>query len=261
MSASPKLYSKFAKYYDRLENQYRDYALEEKWLGGMLDDHSSKRVIDISCGTGNHVSGLVRQSAQQGLKRELVAMDASEEMVRITSAKIRAVGGSPELLRGDFLNMPFVKGSFDCAICMYWSLAGLNHEQVRQLFYQVHLILGPSGLFIFDVENSEGIKENLLNEPFIDAFFDDENGNSITRANLSRKIQPDLVDWHAYYLIERGGVTELFNDNMKLRFYSRADLSKLLSETGFALLGIYSAPFVEYRDHSPSLYFVSENCG
>ena len=260
MSTRPKLYSEFAKYYDRLESQYRDYSREEKWLRGLLDGHGSRKVIDISCGTGNHASGLIRGNEESSLPREFVAMDASSEMVRITARKIQKAGSRPEALLGDFLRMPFTQGSFDAAICMYWSLAGLDHDQVRLLLSQVHSILQDKALFIFDVENAEGIKENLLNEPFIDAFFDDEDGNSVTRANLSRKIQPDLVDWHAYYLIESGGVTKLSNDNMKLRFYSRTDLSKLLAESGFSLLGVYSAPYVEYREHSPSLYFVAESC-
>ena len=256
LSTLPKLYSEFAKYYDRLESQYRDYPLEEKWLRELLDGHGSRKMIDISCGTGNHVSALIRGNDEPAPSREFVAMDASREMVHITSRKIK--GNGSDVLLADFLSMPFAQDAFDAAICMYWSLAGLNHDQVSRLFSQVHSILQEKGLFIFDVENSEGIKENLLNEPFIDAFFDDEDGNSVTRANLSKKVEPDLVDWHAYYLIESGSVTELFNDEMKLRFYSRVDLSKLLGESGFSLLGTYSSPFVEYREHSPSLYFVAE---
>ncbi len=257
MKKLPKLYTDFAKYYDKLESQYRDYALETRWLEKLLESHGCKNVIDISCGTGNHISGLVQSALKVDSKREFYAMDASEEMVQVASAKLRKLGSGSEVLLGDFLKMPLRQSSFDSAICMYWSLAGLSHEQVRALFSEVRSILKVAGLFVFDVENSEGIKENLLNEPFIDSFFDDE-GKSVIRANLSRKIEPDLVDWHAYYLFEKGGVSELINDNMKLKFYSKSDLSRLLSESGFSISGVYSSPFIEYREHSPSIYFVAQ---
>ncbi|HKW04053.1 MAG TPA: class I SAM-dependent methyltransferase [Nitrososphaerales archaeon] len=252
MTDSPKLYTEFAKFYDRLESQYRDYDLEAKWLTSIIEAHESRRVIDISCGTGNHLSALIQNAGN----REFIAMDSSVEMVGITRSKTKA--SNLEILLGDFLWPPLVQSSFDLAICMYWSLAGLDHALVKKLFLQVNTILRNGGIFVFDVENAEGIKENLLNEPFIDAFFEDKDGSSVIRANLSKKITPDLVDWHAYYLIEDGGVSKLSTDAMKLRFYSKDFLSKTLDECGFSLHNVYSAPFVEYREHSPSLYFVAE---
>lgn len=252
MTNTPKLYSEFARFYDKLESQYRDYELEAKWLTNIIESHETKRIIDISCGTGNHLCGLLRNAGN----KEFVAMDSSVEMVGITRSKIKA--SNLEILLADFLSPPLVQGSFDAVICMYWSLAGLDHSLVKKLFLEVNTILREGGIFAFDVENAEGIKENLLNEPFIDAFFEDKDGSSVIRANLSKKIAPDLVDWHAYYLIEDEGVSKLSTDVMKLRFYSKDFLSKVLDECGFSLLNVYSAPFVEYREHSPSLYFVAE---
>ena len=46
----------------------------------------------------------------------------------------------------------------------------------------------------------------------------------VIRANFSTKVAPDLVDWHAYYLIETDGVSQLVNDRMNLRFYGRKQL-------------------------------------
>ncbi len=70
-----------------------------------------------------------------------------------------------------------------------------------------------SGIFISDVENAKGIKEELLNSPFIDAFFFDPEPNSnIIPANLRKKIAADLVDWGAYYMIERDDVSEVLSD-------------------------------------------------
>jgi SAM-dependent methyltransferase len=250
----PKLYTEFAKYYDRLENQYRDYPREAQWLEKVLEKHRSGRIVDVSCGTASHLSNLLFRS-----KLEAFALDASSEMIRLASNKIKNRGARCEFLLSDFLAIPFKRDSFEAAICMYWSLAGLDQEGARTLFRQINYILVKEGLFVFDVENAEGIKENLLNELFIDNFFSgDEEESVVIRANLSKKISEEVVDWHAYYLIEREGVSELVNDSMKLRFYSKNKLESLLSETGFRVLGVYSGPFKQYASGSPSLYFVAE---
>ncbi len=110
-----------------------------------------------------------------------------------------------------------------------------------------------------DTENADGIKESLLNAPFIDGFFTDPDENQIViRANFSTKIKPDLVDWRAYYLLESSGVSKLETDRMNLRFYSRVTIESLLKETGFNTLKVLSGPDSEYRKDSPSLYFVAE---
>jgi ubiquinone/menaquinone biosynthesis C-methylase UbiE len=253
----PKLYTSLAKYYDRLEGQYRDYEVEGQWLRCLLQNAKSTRIIDISCGTGRHLEGIT--GAETSLQYEyVVAMDASKEMTQIALDRL-SQRSKTETLRGDFLNIPFPDKSFDFAICMYWSLAGLEHEQAKTLFHEVSRILQDSGILVFDVENAEGIKENLLEEPFIDSFFPDPDASSsIIRANLSRKVEPDLVDWHAYYLIERDGVSELINDEMKLRFYSRSTLESFLSDSGFFVKSVSSSPGGNYIEKSPSLYFIAQ---
>jgi ubiquinone/menaquinone biosynthesis C-methylase UbiE len=254
LSGLPKLYTDFAKYYDQLESQYRDYGREAKWIQELLNSNHSARLIDISCGTGKHLEGILEPEKQ----REYVAMDVSQQMIRLTKQRL-GYNATTEFLIADFLEIPFRSNSFDSAICMYWSLAGLDHSQVKQLFREVVRILEPSGLFIFDVENSEGIKENLLNSPFIDAFFfDPETSSNVIRVNFSRKTRPDVVDWRAYYLIESDGVSELINDELNLRFYSQATLQAFLVEAGFKVLQVSSSPGGKYETGSPSLYIVAQ---
>ncbi len=254
----PKLYTSLAKYYDRLEGQYRDYEKEGQWLRSLLRETRSTRIIDISCGTGRHLEGITARRETSIQYDRVIAMDASKEMTLIARDRV-SENCKVETIRGDFLNIPFPDKSFDFAICMYWSLAGLDHEHTKILFHEVSRILQDSGILVFDVENAEGIKENLLEEPFIDSFFSDpDTSSSIIRANLSRKVKPDLVDWHAYYLIERDGVSELINDEMKLRFYSRSTLESFLTDSGFSVKTVSSSAGGNYVDKSPSLYFIAE---
>jgi SAM-dependent methyltransferase len=246
----PKLYAEFAKYYDSLESQYRDYELESNWLGSVLKSRGAKKILDISCGTGNHVKGLAANDLFK-----VVATDASKQMVEIAKSKLSKT--SVDILQADFLNPPLRDGYFDAAICMYWSIAGLTQDLTRELFSRTHSLLKHGGTFVFDTENADGIKEELLGAPFIDAFFQDKE-SAIIRANFSTKKEKDLVDWHSYYLIETGGVSELIEDKMNLRFYSRNQLEILLKESGFVTNEILSSGLKEYSKNSPTLYFVAE---
>jgi SAM-dependent methyltransferase len=254
----PKLYTEFAKYYDRLESQYRDHEKEALWLERIFEQHDCTQIVDVSCGTGSHLARLLKSS-----NRNYTGIDASKEMVCLAAEKLQGKNDDVvSLAEADFLHPPFREESFDAAICMYWSLAGLNAELAKDLFLSVNFILKKGGLFVFDTENADGIKENLLNSPFVDAFFpvdqkEGENEEMLIRANYSIKLEADLVDWHAYYLLESQGVSELKTDRMKLRFFSRTQLENLLSATGFGKMGVYSGPFVPFTERSPSLYFVA----
>jgi SAM-dependent methyltransferase len=247
----PKLYTEFAKYYDKLEFQYRDYPEESKWIADLLRNRHCRNVIDLSCGTGSHLS-LLKKDAE-GLN--FVGMDASRQMVSLANAKLQDI----PLIRADFLHTPFESETFDAALCMYWSVAGLTDELVKVLFSQANYILRRNGLFVLDTENAEGIKENLLDAPFIDAFFNDpDEGQIVIRANFSTKSNPDLVDWHSYYLLEKEGVSELVTDRMNLRFYSREKLESLLVAAGFRVLEVLSAPGKKFSSNSPSIYFLAQ---
>ncbi len=247
----PRLYTEFAKYYDQLEMQYRNYPKEAEWLGRLFQNQKATKIVDLSCGTGSHLSFL-QMSAQ---KLDLLGMDASREMVFLAQKKLNKV----PLVQADFLHAPIRKETFDAALCMYWSVAGLNEVLVKVLFEQAYSVLKRGGLFLLDTENADGIKESLLNAPFIDGFFTDtETKQPVIRANFSTKVKPDLVDWHAYYLLETGGVSELQTDKMNLRFYSRTQLEALLDKAGFKVREVLSGPDEKYSPNSPSLYFIAE---
>jgi ubiquinone/menaquinone biosynthesis C-methylase UbiE len=256
LETMPKLYSGLAKYYDRLESQYRDYDLESSWLARLAKQSDAGTILDLSCGTGRHAMELAKKLHSC----EIVAMDSSSQMIQIANSALKSISAdNVELSEADFFQVPFKVESFDFICCMYWSLAGLEHDQVLRLFNNVSRILRKGGMFVFDVENAEGIKENLLQTPFVDNFFfDEEEGCTVIRLNVSEKVEPDLVDWRAYYILDWGSLTRLVADRMKLRFYYRSSLESMLKQAGFRVDSIVSSPYGEYEENSPSLYVVAK---
>mgnify|MGYP001594940493 CR=1 FL=1 len=47
-------YKKLAEYYD-LFYQSKDYKKESEFIINLLRKHNVKRILDVGCGTGNHI--------------------------------------------------------------------------------------------------------------------------------------------------------------------------------------------------------------
>lgn len=67
------------------------------------------RVLDVGCGTGPLLAGIVRASAEvYG-----VGLDLSPKMLAVARQRL---GGRQALVRGDVTHLPFGNGSFDCVV-------------------------------------------------------------------------------------------------------------------------------------------------
>ena len=52
-------YSKLAKYYDKICSN-KDYDKESGFVKQVLNKYNCKGVLDVGCGTGNHLTRLMR---------------------------------------------------------------------------------------------------------------------------------------------------------------------------------------------------------
>lgn len=65
------MYTRSARYYDAIyAAQGKDYAQESERLHGLIQQHkrsSGNTLLDVACGTGNHLTYLKRWYAAEGL--------------------------------------------------------------------------------------------------------------------------------------------------------------------------------------------------
>jgi len=103
-----------------------------------------RSVLDIACGTGQHLIRLARQGYEVG------GLDLSPENIAYVRAKARAERFRPHLIVGDMTRFT-VPRPYDAAICMQDSMGHLltNEEIIRHLRV-VARALRPGGLYIFD---------------------------------------------------------------------------------------------------------------
>ena len=110
-------------------------------------------VLDLACGTGTMTAILTERGY------ELIAVDASPDMLAQAREKAAEVPGEPPV----FLNQDMPKldlyGTVDAAICCLDSLNYLTSpKDVQRTFQRLHLFIAPGGLLVFDVSSAAKLR-------------------------------------------------------------------------------------------------------
>ena len=141
-----------AAYADSYDAFYKDkdYLAECELVRRILRDHAdgpARGVLDLGCGTGNHVIPL----AQAGY--EVAGVERSERMLAHARAKAaKLLPGKPVSFHQGDIRSADLGRRFDAALMMF---AVLGYQQdnadVRAALRTAHRHLRPGGLLIFDV--------------------------------------------------------------------------------------------------------------
>ena len=109
-----------------------------------LSFRRSDRILELGVGTGRIACALA------GLGFNVAGIDASPEMLERATVRCNSEK-SPMLVLGLFESIPFDSSSFDWAICPMRTIGHLaSLEQRIDVFKEVHRVLRPGGLFVFD---------------------------------------------------------------------------------------------------------------
>lgn len=145
-------YGPLAFWYDSLtlDIPYEEFAdfYENKFAA---DGGEFSTLLDLCCGTGT----LTWIMAERGY--ELIAADASTDMLMQASSKYRDVKVQPMFLCQEASNLDLY-GTVDAAFC---SLDGINYippQELSEVFHRLHLFIRPNGLLVFDIKTPEWFK-------------------------------------------------------------------------------------------------------
>jgi SAM-dependent methyltransferase len=125
-----------ADWYDRTFAGYGDLDREGSSSAHLvrLLGEGSGWCLDVACGTGLHVGGIVSTG------RRVIGVDLSRDQLRIANRRADAV------VRGDACRLPFAAGSFPAAVCTYLHT---DIEDIRPVFQEVARVLQPGGRFVY----------------------------------------------------------------------------------------------------------------
>ncbi|MEG1581629.1 MAG: class I SAM-dependent methyltransferase [Clostridia bacterium] len=146
-------YTNMAVYYDDLFSK-KDYSKEVSFIKNKIG--KAKNIIDIGCGTGTHMSMLIKEGYN------VIGVDLSRDMVEIARKKTQA----PVYL-GNVLKFKF-KMQFDAALCLFELLNHLkNKKQIILAMRNINKHLVDNGILIVDLiqpQESFGGKKVIVSD-------------------------------------------------------------------------------------------------
>ncbi len=139
-------YTRLSEIYDYVM-RHVDYVQWADYIEAVFARHNAtpSRVLDLACGTGS--------MALELRKRAFLASgaDSCREMLDVAEDKTRRSGHSVEFFHRNLLDLTGLP-RYEAALCLYDSMNYLmTLDDVVRALKEVHAILLPHGLFIFDV--------------------------------------------------------------------------------------------------------------
>ncbi len=133
-------YEALAPFYDEVMHHV-DYKEWMEYIDSIFNRYRPRTttVLDAGCGTGKGLR-LLRGMGYRGF-----GCDRSLAMSKSAARRCRQA-----VCRADITAMPFANG-FDAVVCLFDTVHYLQPDQMNRFFAEVHRVLSPRGLFVFDV--------------------------------------------------------------------------------------------------------------
>ena len=145
-------YSALAPWYDALTEDvpYEEFAA---FYNGEFKNRGRKikTVLDLGCGTGTMTCLL----AEMGY--DMIAVDASEDMLSVAQSKTSELPELPLLLCQDIAELDLY-GTTDAAVSCLDTLNYVPPTKLAQVFQRLSLFIEPGGLLLFDIHTPERLK-------------------------------------------------------------------------------------------------------
>ncbi len=243
-----KPYSVFAHFYDRI----MEGVSYQSWLDYIEDilermKVRPHRVLDLACGTGN----LSLLMADRGY--QVIGIDLSAEMLKEAEKKV-ADRQNIKFQQGDMRSFS-LSTPVELVVSFYDAINYiLREEELNRVFAAVNRALKPGGIFIFDVNSRErirNIKEDLC-------LYEEDDYLCFWRDCLRQ----DPLIWQVdlTFLIKQEDGSYLRADERHLeRAYAREVLERILREEGFRCHHVYrDYSLEEAEEGAHRLFFVAE---
>ena len=143
-----KLHTNYARYYDSFYG--KDYRLAVDLIDHLIKKHSQypcRDILDVMCGTGAHMSGLVAKGYEK-----ITGIDASFEMIELAGQKLTGVPNT-QLVMTDVKDLR-LRDEFDVVYCWFNSLQYFyTNDELVLVLGKIYSALRKDGLFIADLRN------------------------------------------------------------------------------------------------------------
>lgn len=246
-----KLYTELAEYYYEIERPGRKFNEEVLFLDTIYKKYKVQTVLDIGCGTGEHVTAL------QELGYKIIGTDSSKEMIE--QAKKRFPHCKFEI--GDLQTYKREK-SFDGIYCIFGTINYLiTNEDIDASLSNIRKSLKPSGLVVLEIWNAVPLR--MIQRKPLTTVGHAKIGNLVIKRNRGFKLKKnDPTDNIDETLVEVNFVYNLDKKEIKdkhiMRVFTLSEISSLLVKHKFEILQIYGNYKMEkYKNHGSRMIVVA----
>lgn len=220
-------YEQFAYIYDSLMSDipYNKYA---EWVQSNAPLNTSKRLVDIGCGTGV----LSIQFAKAGY--EVIGVDLSDSMLTVAQNRSLENGTDITFICQSMSDLEGVD-EVDVAVIAIDSLNYLETlEEVEQTFKRLFASLNLNGQLFFDVHSLYKMDVIYPNGPFT---YEDEEVAYLWHTEPGveeHSIYHDIT----FFVRDESGYYERFEESHYQRTYSIETFTNLLANVGFSSVNV-----------------------
>jgi SAM-dependent methyltransferase len=187
-------FGSYAKYYDQIYLKRKDYEKEAEIVKGIIrrfERRKSKSLLDVGCGTGEHLKHL-------SLGFQCVGIDVNRSMIDIAKNKVP----NAKFKVADMINFR-LKGKFNVIICLFSAIGYVqNLDNLAKTLEKVYEHLNDNGLLILEpwIFKKDFRKGNIT----IDTYEDEKV--KLVRMATSKIVRSNWLIFMHYLIGEKGGI-------------------------------------------------------
>jgi ubiquinone/menaquinone biosynthesis C-methylase UbiE len=212
------LYGRSAIYYDKIYG-FKDYRRESEKLHTFIERHKKapgNTLLDVACGTGNHVTYLKRWYTVEGL-------DINPAMLRQARKK------HPGIIfrQGDMCKFHLVN-RFDVITCLFSAIGHVKtNTMMRQAVGQMARHLKPGGLLVLepwitpDRWSIGHLSANFVNEPDL----------KLARLSISKR-RAHLSINNEHHLVASTKGIEYFVERLEMGLFTKGEYRDAFKDAG-----------------------------
>ncbi len=212
------MYKQFAKYYDSIY-KWKDYKAESEKIRAIIKTYKTSRgkdMLDVACGTGNHIQYLKRYF-------NITGVDLDKYMLGIARRKFPDI----KLIRGDMRTFKLDK-QFDVIVCLFSAIGHLKtHANLAKTIKNFSRHLKSGGVMIVEPFVSEKqFREGLLHADYVR-----EPDLKLARMVISKKKGSiGFLDFH--FLVGEKGKIKYFVDRQYLGMFNEKEVLGFMKNSG-----------------------------
>lgn len=223
-----------AQLYDIFYSE-KNYQQEADFVHQLITEfgrESSKKLLELACGTGNHAFLLEKYGY------DLHALDYSPDMIERAREKAKKYNSTINFQVGDMRNLSF-QDEFDVAICLFDSIGYvLANEAINLVFNKVYQSLKAGGLFIFEFWHAPAMLQSFDPVRVKKWKLADREILRISETTIDIPSSTSTVNYSIYELFGNGTFAHL-SEAQRNRFFQLQEMLSFVEHNDFKIKALF----------------------